>query len=122
MASIVLAGGGTAGHIEPALAVARVWQSANPKDEISFLGISFTKGTYNALVWSIIGILAIALFVVIARSTKSILEAKLRTQLYDEISAEYQAYKTKSNEQQRKLARELQDERNAMEELRTRGK
>lgn len=91
-------------------------------DEISFLGISFTKGTYNALVWSIIGILAIALFVVIARSTKSILEAKHRTQLYDEISAEYQAYKTKSNEQQRKLARELQDERNAMEELRTRGK
>lgn len=91
-------------------------------DEISFLGISFTKETYNALVWSIIGILAIALFVVIARSTKSILEAKHRTQLYDEISAEYQAYKTKSNEQQRKLARELQDERNAMEELRTRGK
>ena len=91
-------------------------------DEISFLGISFTKGTYNALVWSIIGILAIALFVVIARSTKSILDAKHKSQLYDEISAEYQAYKTKSNEQQRKLARELQDERNAMEELRTRGK
>ena len=91
-------------------------------DEISFLGISFTKGTYNALVWSIIGILGVALFVVIARSTKSILEAKHRTQLYDEISTEYQAYKVKSNEQQRKLARELQDERNAMEELRTRGK
>lgn len=91
-------------------------------DEISFLGIPFTKGTYSALVWSIIGILALALFIVIARSTKSILEAKHRTQLYDEISAEYQAYKTKSNEQQRKLARELQDERNAMEELRTRGK
>lgn len=91
-------------------------------DEISFLGISLTKGTYSALVWSIIGILAIALFIVIARSTKSILEAKHRTQLYDEIAAEYQAYKTKSNDQQRKLARELQDERNALEELRTRGK
>ena len=91
-------------------------------DEINFLGISFTKGTYNAIVWSIIAVLAIALFIVIARSAKNIIEAKHRTQLYDEISAEYQAYKAKSNEQQRKLARELQDERNIIEEMRTRGK
>ncbi|WP_113652033.1 hypothetical protein [Pedobacter namyangjuensis] len=96
---------------------------ANAKvDEISFLGISFTKSTYNILVWSIIGVLAIALFAVIARSTKSILEAKHRTQLYDEISAEYQAYKAKANEQQRKLARELQDERNVIEEMKSRGR
>ena len=91
-------------------------------DEISFLGIPFTKGTYNIIVWSIIAVLAISLFVVIARSAKNILEAKHRTQLYDEVSAEYQAYKAKSNEQQRKLARELQDERNIIEEMRTRGK
>ncbi|TKC05420.1 hypothetical protein FA048_16970 [Pedobacter polaris] len=91
-------------------------------DEISFLGVSFTKGTYNIIVWSIIIILAIALFIVIARSAKNIIEAKHRTQLYDEISAEYQAYKAKSNEQQRKLARELQDERNIIEEMRSRGK
>lgn len=89
-------------------------------NEISFLGISFTKGNYQIIVWSIILILALALFVVIARSTKNILEAKHRTQLYEEISAEYQAYKTKSNEQQRKLARELQDERNIVEELKGR--
>jgi len=91
-------------------------------NEIVFLGISFTKGTYNIIVWSIIIVLAIALFVVIARSAKSILEAKHRTQLYDEVSAEYQAYKTKTNEQQRKLARELQDERNIIEEMKSRGK
>lgn len=91
-------------------------------NEINFLGISFTKGTYNIIVWSIIAILAIALFVVIARSAKNILEAKHRTQLYDEVSAEYQAYKAKASEKERKLARELQDERNAMEELRARGK
>lgn len=89
-------------------------------NEISFLGISFSKGTYQLTVWSIIGALAIALFIVIARSTKNILEAKHRTQLYEEISTEYQTFKTKSNEQQRKLARELQDERNLVEELRGR--
>ena len=91
-------------------------------DEINFLGISFTKGSYQMMVWSIIIILALALFVVIARSTKNILEAKHRTQLYDEISSEYQAYKSKANEQQRKLARELQDERNIIEEMKNKGK
>ena len=91
-------------------------------NEISFLGLSFTKGTYNIIVWSIILVLGLALFIVIARSAKNILEAKHRTQLYDEVSSEYQAYKAKSNEQQRKLARELQDERNIVEELKSRGK
>lgn len=91
-------------------------------NEISFLGISFTKGSYQLMVWSIIVILALALFIVIARSAKNILEAKHRTQLYDEISIEYQAYKTKANEQQRKLARELQDERNIIEEMKNKGK
>ena len=86
-------------------------------DEINFLGLSFTKSTYNTIVWSIVGILAIALFVVIARSAKNITEAKHRTQLYEEVSAEYQAFKAKSVEKERKLARELQDERNKLDEL-----
>lgn len=98
-------------------------QASNTKvDEINFLGLSFTKGTYNIFVWSIIIILAIALFIVIARSAKNIIEAKHRTQLYDEISNEFQSYKTKANEKERKLARELQDERNIVEELKARGK
>jgi len=36
--TIVFAGGGTAGHIEPALAVARGWKSDHPQDECIFLG------------------------------------------------------------------------------------
>jgi UDP-N-acetylglucosamine--N-acetylmuramyl-(pentapeptide) pyrophosphoryl-undecaprenol N-acetylglucosamine transferase len=35
---IVLAGGGTAGHIEPALAVAREWSKNHPDSEFTFLG------------------------------------------------------------------------------------
>ena len=40
MTHILFAGGGTAGHIEPALAVARQWKSAHPQDRIDFLGTS----------------------------------------------------------------------------------
>jgi len=87
-------------------------------NEISFLGISFTKSTYNTMVWTIIIVLAIALAIVIIRSAKNIQEAKYRSSLYEEISQEYQSYKVKANDKEKKLARELQDERNKIEELR----
>lgn len=41
MNRILFAGGGTAGHIEPAWAVSQVWKRRFPGDEIAFLG---TKG------------------------------------------------------------------------------
>ena len=45
---IIFAGGGTAGHVEPALAVARLWRERNPEDSLLFLGTS--KGIENQLV------------------------------------------------------------------------
>jgi UDP-N-acetylglucosamine--N-acetylmuramyl-(pentapeptide) pyrophosphoryl-undecaprenol N-acetylglucosamine transferase len=36
--TIVFAGGGTAGHIQPALAVARLWKKVHPADRIIFMG------------------------------------------------------------------------------------
>ena len=89
-------------------------------NEISFLGIAFTKSNYSMIVWSLIIILAIALAIVIIRSAKHIHESKYRSTLYEEISQEYQAYKTKANDKEKKLARELQDERNKLEELKNR--
>ena len=48
MATVALAGGGTAGHIEPALAVARQWMESNPTDSCIFLGTK--SGLENTLV------------------------------------------------------------------------
>ncbi|HKG08841.1 MAG TPA: hypothetical protein VKB19_20390 [Pedobacter sp.] len=89
-------------------------------NEINFLGIGFTKANYNIFVWGLITALGLALTIIILRSAKNIHEAKYRTSLYEEINQEYQNYKVKANEKEKKLARELQDERNKLEELKGR--
>lgn len=89
-------------------------------DEISFLGISFSKSAYNGVVWSIIVLLALGFTFVTIRSAKSIQEAKYRSNLYEEIAQEYQAYKVKANDKEKKLARELQDERNKLDDYKNR--
>lgn len=48
MATVVFAGGGTAGHIQPALAVARVWKKQHPADSCLFIGTA--KGLETTLV------------------------------------------------------------------------
>lgn len=45
---IILAGGGTAGHVEPALAIARAWSSKHADDSLLFLGTA--SGLENSLV------------------------------------------------------------------------
>jgi UDP-N-acetylglucosamine--N-acetylmuramyl-(pentapeptide) pyrophosphoryl-undecaprenol N-acetylglucosamine transferase len=45
---IIFAGGGTAGHVEPALAIARLWRDRHPNDVIEFMGTA--KGLENQLV------------------------------------------------------------------------
>lgn len=95
--------------------------SSNAKvNEINFLGMSFSKSTYNTVVWTLIIVLGLALSFVIIRSAKHIHEAKYRSTLYQEVADEYQAYKVKANDKEKKLARELQDERNKFEEYKSR--
>lgn len=85
--------------------------------EVSFLGMQVSTSTYNWIVWGLIIILAIALAAVLFTTTKNSLDAKEHKQRYDEIAAEYHNYKTKAKEKELKLARELQTERNTIEEL-----
>ncbi len=86
-------------------------------DEVSLLGISVNKTTYNATVWGIIVVLVLALVLVVYRSGSYRREARYRIKLFEELTGEFQSYKAKSNEKEKKLARELQDERNKLDEL-----
>jgi hypothetical protein len=95
--------------------------SSSPSDTISLLGISMSKSSYNLVMISLVVGLAIALAVVIGTTAKHKHEARHRTELYEEMEEEFKAYKAKATEKELKLARELQTERNKLDELLGRG-
>jgi hypothetical protein len=98
-----------------------ITESNSRRDQISLLGIYMTKTAYNLLMWGLVIVFGLGLLIVILRTGGATREAKYRTKLYDEVSEEFQAYKVKANEKEKKLARELQTERNKVDELMGRG-
>ncbi|MDN5284089.1 MAG: hypothetical protein JWR38_363 [Mucilaginibacter sp.] len=96
-------------------------ESNAKRDEINLLGISFTKASYNLLMWGLVIAFGVIAAIVIARSGAHSREARYRIKLYEELDEEYKNYKSKANEKEKKLARELQTERNKLDELLGRG-
>ncbi len=94
---------------------------ANSNDSMDVLGMSITKPVYNTVVWGLIAALVIAVAVIVARSGGYRREASYRIKLYGELEEEFKTYKSKANEKEKKLARELQTERNKLDELLGRG-
>jgi len=95
--------------------------SATRADEVNVLGLSLSKTAYNLITWGLILLFGITAAYVIARSGNYRHEAKEKAQLYQELEDEFKAYKTKANDKEKKLARELQTERNKVDELMGRG-
>lgn len=84
---------------------------------VSLLGIFISQGAYNLIVWGLIIALGLVAAITIVRSGSNSREAKYRTKLYSELEDEFKAYKTKANDKEKKLARELQTERNKLDDL-----
>jgi len=84
---------------------------------IDVFGILLSKTTYNLVVWGLVALFGIIAIVVIARSGSHRREARYRIQLYNELEDEFKAFKTKANDKEKKLARELQTERNKLDDL-----
>jgi hypothetical protein len=96
-------------------------ESTAKVDSISLFGINMPKSTYNLVMFGLVIGLAAALTIVVLTTAKYRYEAKHRTELYEEIEEEYKTFKAKANEKELKLARELQTERNKLDELLGRG-
>lgn len=92
-------------------------QSQSKVDNISLLGIDMPKSSYNMLMWGLVVVFGVIAAFVIFRSGSYSREAKYRIKLYDDLDEEYKGYKAKSNEKEKKLARELQTARNKIEEI-----
>lgn len=86
-------------------------------DEVSLLGIAVKKGTYNTIMWGLVFLLAAGLGFTVFKTRSSVKESNYRTGLYNDLVEEFRDYKAKANEKEKKLARELQTERNKIAEL-----
>lgn len=87
-------------------------ETISQSDNISFLGMSIEKGSYNLIVWSIIVILIILLTFFIQRYKSNFRVAKESKDAADEIREEFEQHRKKAMEREQKLKRDLQDELN----------
>ena len=86
-------------------------------NSISFLGMPMAKSTYNTMMWGLVIALGLIAATVIFLSANARREAHYRTKLYNELEEEYKGYKTKANDKEKKLSRDLQTVRNKLEEI-----
>ncbi|MGI4727924.1 MAG: hypothetical protein ACRYGB_05070 [Janthinobacterium lividum] len=86
-------------------------------NSISFLGMPVAKATYNTIMWGLVIALGALAAAVIFLSGSARREAHYRTKLYNDLEEEYKGYKTKANEKEKKMSRDLQTVRNKLEEI-----
>lgn len=82
------------------------------KDEITFLGMPFSKGTYKALMWGIVVILILSLLFFIFQFKKGHAHTSKAKNNLIATEKEFEEYKAKALVKEQRLGRLLQDERN----------
>ncbi|HDZ06296.1 hypothetical protein LCGC14_0148200 [marine sediment metagenome] len=82
------------------------------KDSMSFIGIPVSKGTYNFILWTIIGGLFLTLGLFIYRFRNSNILTQEAKQNLSELEVEYEDHRRRALEREQKISRQLQDEIN----------
>lgn len=82
------------------------------KDDIAVLGMSLSKASYNTAVWSLVGLLVLALVLFVVRFNRSHIHTREAKKNLAELEKEFDAYRVKSLEKEQRLGRLLQDEKN----------
>ena len=85
--------------------------------ELNTLNKSVNGSNNYLYLWGALLLLAAALAYAILRMRSAVKEANYRIALYDQLFEELRENRTKANEREKKLARELQTVRNKIEEL-----
>ena len=84
------------------------------KDSMSFFGSQMSTSGYDAMVWSIAGVLLLALLFFIFKFKNGNILTKEAQRKLDDLEQGFDDYKRKSLEKEQKLGRQLQDERNKL--------
>ncbi|MGO4918951.1 tRNA (guanine-N1)-methyltransferase [Maribacter spongiicola] len=82
------------------------------KDSMSFLGLPVSKGSYNFVLWTIIGALFLTLGFFIYKFRNSNILTQEAKQNLSELEVEYEDHRRRSLEREQKISRQLQDEIN----------
>jgi peptidoglycan hydrolase CwlO-like protein len=94
-------------------------ESEELRESLSLLGLNIYKTTYHLIVWLIIGVLlTFGIFAYTSFIRSNIITSKSIKE-YKALEVEFEDHKKKSYEKQLKIGRELQTERNKIEELKT---
>ncbi len=94
-------------------------KSEELRESLSFVGININKATYHWIVWLIIGALVVfGIFAFGSFMRSNGITSKVNKE-YKELELEFELHKKKSQEKQLKMGRELQTERNLIEELKS---
>ncbi|MCT4697849.1 MULTISPECIES: hypothetical protein [Tenacibaculum] len=86
--------------------------SVEKEDAFSFFGVLLNKGTYNTILWSIIGGLLIGLAFFIFKFNGSYSITKETRNLLADVENEFEQHKRNAIDKEQKLRRQLQDEIN----------
>ncbi len=98
---------------------AQLARSEELRESLTFLGIEMYKTTYHLFVWIVIGgLAAFGVFAYTSFMRSNRITAKTKKE-FRELELEFEEHKKRNYEKQIKLGRELQTERNKVEELRT---
>ena len=90
----------------------KVEELSQVKDEVTFLGGACTKSTYNAIMWSIIIILALALLFFVYQFKNNYSVNKRNKDELNKLENELEQSKKKALKKEQELMRKLQDEIN----------
>ena len=82
------------------------------ENSFSFFGMEVNKGTYNLIVWLLVGILLATLIYFIYQYSKSNVITKTAIQDLEEVEQEFESHRKKTLEREQKLRRQLHDEIN----------
>ena len=82
------------------------------KDKISLFGMQLSKGLYNIILWSIIGVLLLLVFTFIYKFKSSNSITKAAKKSLAETEGEFEEHRRVALEREQKVRRQLQDEIN----------